>query len=52
MSMKTSGEHSKPTSKRRPHGEVMVVHFEQLLRLCLASLGHIRRLLCQGARGR
>ena len=46
------GEHSTPTSKRRPHGEVMVIHFEQMLCLHFARLGHIWRLLCQGARGR
>lgn len=35
------------TSKRRPHGEVVIIYFEEVLRLGLAGLGHVRRLLGQ-----
>lgn len=45
-------EHSTPTSKCWPHGEVMIVYFKQMLGLRFARLGHIWRLLRQGARGR
>lgn len=41
-----------PTAKRWPHGEVVVVHLQQMLSLCFARLGHIGGLLGQGAAGR
>lgn len=45
-------EWAEPTAERRPHGEVVVVHFQQMLRLGFARLGHIGGLLGQGAAGR